>query len=476
MIAEHLEAQKRIISMMFPAHKEYHGNVCFGVKTAEGFKSMGFADINQIQEKLEKFKFHNNMDYYLTANTTRTGVRTTDNIFSYNNIVIDIDCHSNKLSRYELESLIDELLYRIERDLYNTGEVPQHNICIKTGRGVQLWWCMEQVSADLGWLFHGALDSLMKHIENVVNEYEELSYFSIDKGSSKKDVGFYRFPFTINTKTGTVVDGNIVYDKRYNINDFYNAIKLEEVKIISNFKNKKWENLLEQRINVIEKYTEIKSKQGISEGYRDNYAWLYYNSCYQLYGEEKANEMLDDLNATFIVPLKCNEIKAIKKYIKSKNGLRMKNKTFYEYLGEEPVIINREIEREAKRKEKAKRNKKIKELYEAGMVVKDICKEMNLSKPTVLKVLCIKEIKKERDKKIRALREQGKTIKEIAEKFKLSLRTIQRTAKKQIVEQVKEVYEQLQMTDCLLDHDIIIHKNKSKGEYQILFDTEKLLL
>ena len=35
------------------------------LRTNDGFRSMGYADINDLQEKIERFKFHSNSDYYI---------------------------------------------------------------------------------------------------------------------------------------------------------------------------------------------------------------------------------------------------------------------------------------------------------------------------------------------------------------------------------------------------------------------------
>ena len=426
---QYITKQKELLNLMFPKHK-FHGNVCFGIKTNDGFRSMGYADINDLQEKIERFKFHSNSDYYITANTTKTGERTTDNLFSYNNIVIDIDCHDDTISQYTRECYIDELLCRIDRDIYQTGCVPQHNIAVKTGRGVQLWWCIEQTAKNLSWLFNAVTTTMIKHFQNFFNEYEMFDlYFNIDNASSKRAVGLYRLPYTYNTTTGTLVEAEIINYERYDINDLYNLIediKEEREETYRGFLEDKWKVLLEQRIDEIKNYTAIKSSQKIRTGYRNNYAWLYYNACYQVFGEDKANSMLDELNHSFLVPLDERQLRAIKKYICAKGGLKMKKGTFYSHLGEEPTYKSREMQRTEKRIAKKNRNRNIKKMYLSGISVKDICLKLHLAKNTVLKVLNIKHLKDERNKKIRELITQGFSIKKLSKKFGLSIRQIQR--------------------------------------------------
>lgn len=442
------------IELMFPSNEQYHGNVHFAVNNANGFKSIGYIDVNNIVDRIIDMKLYPNADYYLTSNTTRTGERITDNIFSYNNIVVDIDCH-NDISLYELNDALEECLYRIQRDLYETGTIPPHNILVKTGRGMQLWWCIQQIPSELGWLYHHAQKSLILAIKDMLEEYSELEYLSVDEGASSNKIGFYRMPATINTKTGTQVQTIVNTDNRYDVNEltsyFYENKKEEKAARTPMF-DKTFRSLHHQRIDCIRKLAIEKKEEGIKEGYRDSYAWLYYNACYQVYSLKKADEMLDELNSIFPIPLKGNELKAIKRYIQHKGGLRMKQSTFFELLGEEPAIKTRAMIRDEKRREKERRNQKIKQLYHEGKTVKEICAIIQISKPTVLKVLHIKLMKQKRNEQIIAMKKAGASFKAIAKKFNLSLKSIQRIIKNKIEETHATMSEKQEQVIIYLEH------------------------
>ncbi len=425
--------EKKVFELMFPANNEFHGNIHFATKNKNGFKNMGYVDINNVINKISKLKFHDNADYYFTANTTKTGKRDSENVFSYNNIVIDIDCHKKNISHFYLNETIEEFLYRINRDLYDTEIIPKHNILVKTGRGIQLWWCISQIPGELVWLYNNAQKYLIKAIKDLLNEYSELDLLEVDESTSIKKIGFYRMPSTINTKTKTIVETEILRESRYDINDlilyFPEDEFIEEEKEKTVVFDETYSSLHKKRIEIIENLLAKKSEEKILKGYRNNYLWLYYNACFQAYSESLADKMLDELNALFLLPLKNSQVRSIKKYIKNKKGLQMKQSTFFELLGEEPINKTRAMEREEKRRNKKERNKKIIELYKLGKSVKEICLELKISKPTVLKILKIKELKKDRKVEIIELRKKGIGINEIAEKLKVSISTIRRVLK-----------------------------------------------
>lgn len=477
--------EQKVFELMFPANNKFHGNIHFATKTKNGFRNMGYSDINNVINRISDLKFHSNADYYLTANTTRTGERSSENIFSYNNIVIDIDCHKKDIPHFYLNEVIEEFIYRINRDLYDTEIIPTHNILVRTGRGIQLWWSINQIPSELGWLYNKAQKSLIKAIKDLLNEYSELDLLEVDESSSVKKIGFYRMPSTINSKTKALVESEIMRETRYDINDLISCFQDEE-EVTREKENyvfdRTYKTLHNKRIEIIRNLAIKKVEEGIIKGYRNNYLWLYYNACFQAYSEKIADKMLDELNAIFLCPLKASQIRAIKKYIKNKKGLQMKQSTFFELLGEEPFSRTRDMERIEKRKNKIERNKKIVELYRLGKTVKEICEEFKVSKPTVLKILNIKELKKDRKEEILKLKNKGIGIKEIAERFKLSISTIRRIIKEvgQAIENKKENYKENKdkMKICtgkisnklsdvkeFVDKNIFVSKSKKNAQY-----------
>ena len=150
------ERHLNIYNILFPPETKYEGWVQFATLTKDKqMVSLGYTDFEHIKEKAEHLTINKSQNYYLMANTVkRYTTRSSDNLFSLNNIVLDFDIHTN-ISRYEREQLLDEFVWRMKRDLFTTGELPTPNIVHYTGRGVQLWIHIESTSAKLLFLYMG---------------------------------------------------------------------------------------------------------------------------------------------------------------------------------------------------------------------------------------------------------------------------------------------------------------------------------
>jgi len=118
-----------------------------------------------------------------------------------------------------------------------------------------------------------------------------------------------------------------------------------------------------------------------------------YSTVARLLEKDDAKVYCIELNDTFQEPLKYGELLAIFKEIDKKQH-RFTVEKFFEFVNatkEERAwfykATNKEKRREAKRQEKAKRYEKVKELYEQGMSIVSIRKELKISRPTIYKIL-----------------------------------------------------------------------------------------
>lgn len=425
------DVEQMALSMMFEPNKEHHGNVHFIMKTADIFKSMGYVDVNQYQDKINDLKIYSKYDYYVTANTTKTNERTIENLFSYNNIVIDIDCHETT-ELYIIQQLLDELLYRLERDLFNTLELPEPNIIVKTGRGVQLWYCINQIPSQMSWLYDMGRKAIIQGISDVLEEYTYLNDLKIDMVASGNDVGIFRLPGSWNTKVNKRVETTILSPFKYNVNDL--ACYFKPIEAPQRTKTKKARELSHKRLNVLE--TIYEARRGQREGSRDTLMFLYYNNLVQCYSCEYADKKLNELNDGFRFPLKERELSNIKKYIDSKGFLKFKEQTFKDWLGmseEEKKMINlrmtKEEQRKQKRLEKKKNQETVKKLALNGLSIIEISKQTNLHRNTVKLILKDIDFKTLRNNRIKELKEQGMTKKEIATLMNVSVETVKRVSR-----------------------------------------------
>ena len=147
------------------------------------------------------------------------------------------DIHS-KISQYEREMLINEFVWRLNRDLFTTGELITPNVIHYTGRGVQLWFHIESTSAKLLFLYHKAIDYIAVIIREWLKEYPTLQrHIEADIPSSKNAVGLFRMFNTYNTKAKTMSVAEVLHGDTVTLNDLIN--QLEESEAVKGYLNRK---------------------------------------------------------------------------------------------------------------------------------------------------------------------------------------------------------------------------------------------
>ena len=107
-----------VYDILYPPSTPYKGWVQMATLNKEKqMISLGYSDFQHIKEKAENFEINPKQDYYIMANTVNQySKRTSDNLFSLNNIVIDCDIHSD-ISSYERDEIIEDFIWRLNRDL-----------------------------------------------------------------------------------------------------------------------------------------------------------------------------------------------------------------------------------------------------------------------------------------------------------------------------------------------------------------------
>ena len=204
------------LDLHFPADSSFNGRVflAYRRKDLTGIYDMARSDIGKLQPFVSEMHVSRNMDYYITANSVCGVRRVTDDVFGLHNIVIDIDCHSDE----NASELTAAFVWRCARDLWTTGDCPEPNSVVFSGRGVQLWWALEPASAKIQYWYKRMQSWLMDELQKVLDESpEELGELSIDRSASIRLAGLFRLPFTYNTKTGRKGNLQIRNRTRYNL-------------------------------------------------------------------------------------------------------------------------------------------------------------------------------------------------------------------------------------------------------------------
>ena len=409
------ERHLNIYNILFPPETEYVGWVQFATLTKDKkLLSLGYADFEHIEEKGETLKYKKSQNYYVMANTVkRYTTRTSDNLFSLNNIVLDYDIHSN-ISRYEREQLIDEFVWRLNRDLFTTGELITPNVVHYTGRGVQFWFHIESTSAKLLFLYHKAIDYIAVIIREWLKEYPTLQrHIEPDISSSKNAVGLFRMFNTYNTKAKTMTVADVIHDKAINLNDLVKQLEdSEPVKEYLKRKEQIKKRYNKQELN--EDYEPEERKNGYSAlhykrikiieelaretenpvGHRDMMIFLAFNSARQIYPFETAKKICRKINCSFSEPLP-----DIEYIFKQEKVYQIKNSTFFEKLGvsQEELInmgkyemsrpnITRDLAREQRKAERQMKKDMAEKLIKSGMTHKDVGERTGLSLSTIAKI------------------------------------------------------------------------------------------
>ena len=350
------------------------------------------------------------VDIYICANGMKSGYkRSIDNLINIQNLVIDLDCHDNKLSIEELNNHILEFEEKLLDKL-----VLKPNLINRTGRGMHLWFCIEPCHVALSKICLSVIDMLCSHIAEIMQELGE-TVLAIDKASSIKLNGLFRLPYTYNTKAKRWSECSIIHDEAPNVNDLRKKLlscgyksdyfvdysgkkrkKGSKPKIKSGmykFSNKinlnDYTPCLIHRKMFLEKIIE---SRGGTTGSRDLLMFALYATVIWLYERDDAQAYCEDVNRIFAEPLELSKLWSIFTDV-HKKMYKFTNERFLDLINatdDEKALYamsKRKLQQQERQYKKAERNRKIKKLYEQGLSIVAISKEMNVSRPTIYKVL-----------------------------------------------------------------------------------------
>lgn len=385
-------------------------------------------------------------DYYITVNSFCGFSRVANDLFSFHNFVIDLDCHL-VLDHHLRDYYTSHLLWCLENSLFSSTLMPPTSV-VFTGRGLQLWWSIVGISVTYQHIYQEVLDFYLETIDSILvaSPLDDLSMFHVDYAASKNPVGYFRLPGTINTRTNTLVSWE-KYGGTYDLLDLYAKItpspkqkallpeKPKSLDIIS------FTSLAESRVSAFERLRNLRAND-LGEEERNNFCFMVYNALVISFGHDYAYAAMARFNSSFLSPLSTSDLNNVISAAFKKGGYQYTTEKIIEFLhitpieavkiglsqGESPYITKKERTKVLNHTKKDQRNKKILELYDQGKSMKYIAETLELSFPTVDKVLkdSNRKNKDERLKKILSLASQGKKKKEIASSCGCSVRTVQR--------------------------------------------------
>ena len=408
----------------------YNSVVCIGQHKQGQDGIITYAYIPSSKIDINKINIKTDSDFYITANTLTRKDRKTENLFSLKNIVIDIDCHNSELDDYDRNELLEDFLFRIKRDL----ELPPFNIIHFTGRGLQLWYCLEEIAGVWSFLYKDTVEKIIDILETLKEEYPDFEQLNID-GISKNLVGFFRLFETYNTKTGRRSIIEIQNYEKYDLSELNQSIPrvkkfAQNTSLQASIQND-YIAFNHKRIDFI-KWLIAYRNAPVGAEMRDKLLLLFYNSCIRVMSREMAKAYTLKLNREFKIPLERTE--NIFTYIDQKGFLNFKNETFCMFLELNEIERHKYMEQKGshytrdkmRRLAKEERNRRILELHKAGKTHLDIAEILNISRKTVSTVIKanIKQLTSDEKKaKIIEYREKGLKVDEICKILGISKQT-----------------------------------------------------
>lgn len=336
-----------------------------GSKDKKTLKCIGSCQGDDIEVFVEKTKFRDNTNYYVTANSFKSPTeRNADELFAMCNLVVDIDNHCDAADPnnvFERAKTISELIAGRFAAFAEDRGVPGPNSIVLTGRGLQLWWAFVPSTVQ----YKDAFIILAEHYCNTLRDFiesfpDDSIGFEIDSGASKNRVGLFRMPGTINAKVGIRSEVTVLSNK---VHDLVEA-RRKTLKIPFQFKTpamladeekrkEKWAKANgvkyspKKRKKVIKALADESAGDGAAKrsdddgleknfdnfapvararacsleclvherkfdltGKRNNTLWLYYNECIKFTTKERAMELTRRMNSAFNEPLSDTEVSA----------------------------------------------------------------------------------------------------------------------------------------------------------------------
>ena len=443
-----LQAAQQAMQIAYGADSRYNSVVSIGYRNRGtdcilplGYIPTGEVDINKLAIRPDKDNKDNkskskNKDYYITANTLSRCYRCQDNLYSLRNIVIDIDCHAD-LTTQERQRLLDNYYAQLQRDY---PDLPTCNIVHYTGRGIQMWYCLNEIAGVWAWRYRIVVDKLVAILRHLQAEYSDFTDISIDSGASRNTVGYYRLFGSYNTRSQTQGIVTIIRDVRWDLDNLCKAIPSVDADLDSKpsvsataaeTEEADYHGLQYKRLSYLRWLQEHRNAP-VGAEMRDIMLLLYYNSAKQIMPQGQAQAATLSFNQTFKQPLSRTD--NIFDYIDAKGHLKFKVNTWCDFLqltAEERDVYmtqqsnaTRDGQRSAKKLSKEQRDQQIIRLKKSGHTNLAIADELGIAVRTVYNVLRRQHYQPDnRKERILDYRAKGLQVLEICKLMEISKQT-----------------------------------------------------
>lgn len=390
------------------------------------FKTVAAVPMDKLEDFLSKMHVSEFGDYYLSANTfTSPKHRRIEQLFTLNNLVIDIDCHRDT-SPIRREVHIEHLVNILMAEVFLDERIPMPNSIVYTGRGIQLWWAVGTTHIKPNGKILSMRECLLKTwtkiLRNVLEGRMEMKHFSVDEAASLNAAGLFRMPGSQNLHTDTTVKYQALSEIPY---DFY---ELFDRKYECTHTTKESVRNLMRSLTVMPAIPYSSDEQGLMEGIDKPAAYRRVSAIIALRhlrdadpGNETRDLMLfalynaflfagldtDDalgrcyaFNAGFKKPLRENTVRNYLRASGRRGGYKISNDRLITLLGINDVeqqsiklfasddwygLVKTDTRKITRQEKKLTHIAHIVALHCAGMNNSEIAREAKASRPTVIK-------------------------------------------------------------------------------------------
>ena len=439
-----LQAAQQAMQIAYGADSRYNSVVSLGYRDRGtdcilpiGYIPTGEVDINKLAIRTDKDNKDNkskNKDYYITANTLSRCYRCQDNLYSLRNIVIDIDCHAD-LTYQERQRLLGDYYARLQRDY---PKLPKCNIVHYTGRGMQLWYCLNEIAGVWAWYYRIVVDKLVAILRHLQAEYSDFTDISIDSGASRNTVGYYRLFGSYNTRSQTQGIVTIIRDVRWDLDNLCKAIPsvdadLDSKPSVSAVTETEgdYHGLQYKRLSYL-RWLQKHRNAPVGAEMRDIMLLLHYNAAKQIMSQDQAQAATLAFNRAFRQPL--GRTDNIFDYLDTKGYLKFRVGTWCDFLQltaterdmymDQQSNATRDGQRSAKKVTKEQRDQQIIKMKKAGVTNLAIADELGIAVRTVYNVLQRQHYQPDnRKERILEYRAKGLQVMEICKLMEISKQT-----------------------------------------------------
>ena len=349
--------------------------------------------------------------YYVTRNGFNGRRRESNRCRQINAMMFDLDCHAGNH-----QSILPTLIRRIV-SLISEDAIPEPNLFVATGRGLQLYFVMERSTPyrvsggkhnERGLeFFHDVERGLSALIEERV---KDIPGVELDKSVyDLARVG--RIPGSYNSKAHARCELINAHRRYYSLSDLKRYTAQTNGPVVKRQHRKRKHapigpdgHLLRSRKEALERLQKHRGSGCI--GSRENMCFIYYNTATQLYGPDDAYALLAEFNAGFEKPLPESDMAQIKRTVDSvviQYGKHKGETGFYPlsttsiseklHLTKQEIVelgffttrrsIKRKAARERTRQRREARDNRICELYAMGYKQKQVASMCGCSLRTV---------------------------------------------------------------------------------------------